>query len=210
MPIWIIINFQDGNSPLIEHLLIFHNHSITLVILITIITLWIIVSNKVGSQFSTVLLENQKMEIFWTLAPSLILFFIASPSIKLLFFTEESFNPSHSIKINGFQWYWSYERSQIEEMIQNMDKNIRLRLLTSSNNILIPAKVPLRLIASSSDVIHSWTIPSLGIKADAVPGRLNQMSSIVNFPSILNGQCSEICGANHSFIPILIKAFCLD
>lgn len=209
MPTWISINFQDNNSPLIEHLSMFHDHSIILIIMITITTLWIIISNSINNQFTTTTLENQKIEIFWTLAPSLTLLFIASPSIKLLFFTEESFSPSYSVKINGFQWYWSYETIKIEENIQTIDNNFSLRLLTPSNNLVIPAKVPLRLVASSSDVIHSWTIPSLGIKADAVPGRLNQIISIINFPSILNGQCSEICGANHRFIPIQIKSSCL-
>lgn len=156
------------------------------------------------------------MEIIWTIIPIIILIFIAIPSLKILYILEEIINPFLTIKITGRQWYWIYEYSDtffIDNKIKFDDfiietlnlKNINFRLLDTEYGFVTPYNVPIRLLINSIDVIHSWTIPSLGIKVDAVPGRINQI--IINSirPGQYFGQCSEICGVNHRFIPILIE-----
>lgn len=144
----------------------------------------------------------------------IILIIIAIPSLKILYFIDELWNPTYfTIKAIGHQWYWSYEfpefcncdlDSYIIPLNLNSEKNI-FRLLDVDNRLVTPFNYPIRLLATSSDVIHSWTIPSLGIKIDATPGRINQMTLISLRPGLYFGQCSEICGAYHSFIPICLE-----
>jgi cytochrome c oxidase subunit 2 len=208
MPIWISISFQDRNSPLIEHLSFFHDHTIILISSITLMVGYLLVSSTSSEFFSRVDSENQEIELFWTTLPVGMLVFIAMPSLKILYMADEMTNPSLTLKATGHQWFWSYEYSEIEKI--QFDSYISPdespRLLQSSNHIVLPNKTPIRLIVSSADVIHSWTIPSLGIKADAIPGRLNQLFTIINRVGLLRGQCREICGTNHSFMPISISS----
>nr|YP_009348098.1 cytochrome c oxidase subunit 2 [Nothoaspis amazoniensis]APW83511.1 cytochrome c oxidase subunit 2 [Nothoaspis amazoniensis] len=211
MMTWSNISFPNSNSPIMEQLIFFHDHSMTIIILITIITLYMItniVSNKFKNRF---LMEGQEIEILWTIIPTIILIYIALPSLRLLYLMEESFFPSMTLKVIGHQWYWSYEYSDFNIdfdsfMIPNesMNKN-SFRLLDVDNRLIIPYNTNMRFLVSSMDVIHSWTIPSLGMKVDAVPGRLNQTVSTPLRPGIFFGQCSEICGANHSFMPISME-----
>jgi len=207
MPIWRKISFQDSNSPLIEHLTFFHDHSIVILISITIITLYLIITAAIGKNFNRFLLEIQEVELFWTSIPALILIFIALPSLKTLYIIEENNKPIITIKAIGYQWHWRYEYSDLREKNFNsiITKRNLFRLIETSNHLVIPIKTPTRIIISSKDVIHSWTIPSLGVKVDAIPGRINQTSILINRPRILVGQCSEICGAGHSFIPISLE-----
>jgi cytochrome c oxidase subunit 2 len=128
--------------------------------------------------------------------------------MKILYHVEET-NPSISFKAIGHQWYWTYEYSDIKEMevdsyMQKTEN--RFRLLDVDTRIVLPFGANIRVIATSTDVIHSWTIPALAIKRDAVPGRINQINFLVSRPGTYFGQCSEICGANHRFMPILIEA----
>lgn len=139
--------------------------------------------------------------------PSIILILIAIPSIKNLYLIEEISKPSLSIKTIGHQWYWSYEytdKSQNE--IESYIKKNSTRLIDTDNRLILPFKTNIRILISSTDVLHSWTIPSLGIKIDAVPGRLNQTKIFIKNPGLIYGQCSEICGTNHSFMPITIES----
>jgi len=159
------------------------------------------------------IIESQSLELFLTISPSFILILIGLPSIKLLYILDEVYKPIITIKSIGHQWYWSYEYSDFinlefdsyiiptNEMIDNS-----FRLLDVDNRTVIPINSQIRILVSSSDVLHSWTIPSLGVKTDAVPGRLNQISFYSNRPGLFFGQCSEICGANHRFIPITIES----
>jgi len=162
------------------------------------------------------LLESQIIESIWTIIPALILVQIAIPSLLLLYMLDESIDRSLTIKVVGHQWYWSYEYSDfwsLTDKIQiefnsyiipenELENNI-FRLLDVDNHIVIPYNIHIRLLILSSDVLHSWTVPSLGVKADATPGRLNQIKFISQRPGLYFGQCSEICGANHRFIPIV-------
>nr|YP_008815691.1 cytochrome c oxidase subunit II [Engaeus lengana]AGZ13060.1 cytochrome c oxidase subunit 2 [Engaeus lengana] len=208
---------QDSASPLMEQLIYFHDHTMFILILITTLVGYIMINSSFNSLINRFLLENQVIEIIWTILPSIILIFIALPSLRLLYLLDETNNSSITIKTLGHQWYWSYEYSDFlglefdSYMIPSSDLNpADFRLLEVDNRTIVPLNTQVRLIISATDVIHSWTIPSLGIKADAVPGRLNQVSFLVNRPGLFYGQCSEICGANHSFMPIVIESVSVD
>lgn len=160
-----------------------------------------------------ILLEGQIIEIVWTLIPTIILIFIAFPSLRLLYLLDEVYKPLLTIKAIGHQWYWSYEYSdfankEFDSYIISWDYLIKyshFRLLEVDNNIVVPILTQIRLIVSSRDVIHSWAVPSLGIKIDAIPGRLNQVRFTCARPGLFYGQCSEICGLNHRFMPIVLE-----
>jgi len=206
---WSAINFQNGSSPLIEQLNFFHNHTMTILILIIIIVTYNIITTYLNKNNSQENLEAHELELFWTFTPTFILFFIGMPSIRLLYLIDEVYKPIITIKTLGHQWYWSYEYTDVSrlEFDSFMSKENRInRLLQVDNNTLIPIKTQVRNLISSADVLHSWALPSLGVKADAVPGRLNQVNFYSNITGLKFGQCSEICGANHRFIPIVLES----
>ena len=155
------------------------------------------------------------LELIWTVTPAVILVFIAFPSFQLLYLMDEVIEPGVTLKVVGHQWYWSYEYSDYAPaqisfdsyMIPDSDLKLgEFRLLEVDNRVVVPAETHIRVIVTAADVLHSWAIPSLGIKIDAIPGRLNQTSFIAGREGVFYGQCSEICGANHSFMPIVIEA----
>jgi len=162
---------------------------------------------------NTNILQGQELETIWTIFPAIILIFIALPSLRLLYILDEVRSPTMTLKALAHQWYWTYEYSDFTNiefdsyMLPINDINIpQFRLLEVDNRVVLPINNQIRLLVSSLDVLHAWTIPVLGVKADAVPGRLNQLSFIITRPGLWFGQCSEICGANHSFIPIVIES----
>lgn len=167
------------------------------------------------------LLENQILEIVWTILPGIILIEIALPSLSLLYLFEESFNSNITIKALGHQWFWRYEYWDFLKnkegfifdsyMIPLSEQNSNyFRLLDVDSRLIIPFGTKTRILVSSVDVLHAWTIPRIGIKADATPGRLNQLSFSPNRTGLFFGQCSEICGANHRFIPIVLEVINLS
>nr|YP_010028940.1 cytochrome c oxidase subunit II [Argas persicus]QOU09728.1 cytochrome c oxidase subunit II [Argas persicus] len=211
MSTWANISFPNSNSPIMEQLIFFHDHSMMIIIMITTITLYMIfnvIMNKFSSRF---MMEGQEIETLWTIIPAIILIFIALPSLRLLYLMEETFLPSLTLKIVGHQWYWSYEYPDFNIefdsfMLPKSDMNMNsFRLLDVDNRLIIPFNSNIRFLITSEDVIHSWALPSLGMKMDAVPGRLNQIFTFSTRPGIFYGQCSEICGANHSFMPISME-----
>nr|UXX50226.1 cytochrome c oxidase subunit 2 [Haemaphysalis concinna] len=211
MMTWSLISFPDSNSPIMEQMSFFYDHSMMIITMITIITIYMIINIIMNKFSSRSMMEGQEIEIIWTIIPAITLIFIAMPSLHLLYLTDELFNSQMSIKIIGHQWYWSYEYSDFNKefdsfMIpeQEMEKN-SFRLLDTDNNLVIPFNTTIKFLITSADVIHSWTVPSLSIKMDAVPGRLNQAFSFSKRPGLFFGQCSEICGANHSFMPISLE-----
>nr|YP_009002059.1 cytochrome c oxidase subunit II [Cryptocellus narino]AGL11921.1 cytochrome c oxidase subunit II [Cryptocellus narino] len=210
MPTW-NISLQNSNSPLMEQLTFFHDHTMIILILITIIVGYIIINSTVNMMSNRFLLQGQEIELIWTILPAIVLISIAFPSLRLLYLMDESYQPIMTIKVLGHQWYWSYEYSdfnsnEMDSYMLPLSNSNQFRLLDVDNRTLIPTNTQTRLLISSNDVIHSWTIPALGIKVDAVPGRLNQLITMIKRPSIMFGQCSEICGANHSFMPIVLEA----
>lgn len=213
MATWAQIGFQNSASPLIEQLIFFHDHALLILILITTLVGYFIVSLIVNKFVNRYLLDGQIIEIIWTVLPAVILIILALPSLRLLYLIDESIEPSITLKTVGHQWYWSYEYSDFNEIefdsyivpTNSLEDN-EFRLLEVDNRVVLPYLTQIRVLVTAADVIHSWTIPSLGIKADAVPGRLNQLNVFFNRPGIFFGQCSEICGANHSFMPISVES----
>ena len=211
--IWGQLLFQDAASPIILQLISFHDHTLiilTLVISVVRYAIIVIIINKLTNRY---LLEAQYIETIWTILPAFILLFLALPSLRLLYLTDEVSNPSLTLKAVGHQWYWSYEYTDFSNVefdsyiVQEEDlKPGMLRLLEVDNRVALPLITDIRILVTATDVIHSWTIPALGVKVDAVPGRLNQLAISINTPGIYYGQCSEICGANHSFIPIRLES----
>lgn len=212
MSTWGSLSFQDSASPLIEQLIFFHDHAIIILLLITVIVGYIIIALIYNKFLNRFLYDAQTIETVWTILPAITLIFIALPSLRLLYLLDEVNKPDITLKTIGHQWYWSYEYSdflnaEFDSYIapQPENTNNSFRLLDVDNRTVVPINTQIRVLITAADVIHSWTVPSLGVKADAVPGRLNQVSFIVNRPGIFFGQCSEICGANHRFIPIVIE-----
>jgi len=203
---------QDANSPLIEQLIFFHDHAIVILTLTITVVSYASVALILNSYSSRTLLEGQEIETIWTILPAIILVFLALPSLRLLYLLDEVNNPIITLKAIGRQWYWTYEYSDFTNLefdsyiIQTPDLEPGdYRLLEVDNRAVLPIQAEIRVLVTASDVIHSWTVPSIGVKADAIPGRLNQLSFTANRPGVFYGQCSEICGANHSFIPIALE-----
>nr|QHD19792.1 cytochrome c oxidase subunit II [Afissula sp. XL-2019] len=213
MATWKSSFLQDSSSYLLEQLSFFHDHTLLILTLITCLVGYIMTSlffNKLNYRF---LLEGQTIEMIWTILPAITLIFIALPSLKLIYIIDEIRNPLITLKTIGHQWYWTYEYTDFNNiefdsyMIPTENVNsFNFRLLETDNRTVLPFESQIRLLVTSTDVIHSWTIPSTGIKIDASPGRLNQMSFTLNRTGMFYGQCSEICGTNHSFMPISIES----
>nr|YP_009414341.1 cytochrome c oxidase subunit II [Phaner parienti]AIW64444.1 cytochrome c oxidase subunit II [Phaner parienti] len=206
------LGFQDAASPIMEELTYFHDHTLMIVFLISSLVLYIISLMLTTELTHTSTMDAQEMETVWTILPAIILILIALPSLRILYLMDEITTPSLTLKTMGHQWYWSYEYTDYEDlnfdsyMIPSLELNPgELRLLEVDNRIVLPTEMPIRVLISSEDVLHSWTVPSLGVKTDAIPGRLNQTTLMTSRPGIYYGQCSEICGANHSFMPIVLE-----
>nr|AMJ17228.1 cytochrome c oxidase subunit II [Acraea epaea] len=212
MASWSTLNYQDSNSPLMEQIIFFHDHTLFILMMILILVSYLMMKLFSNSFINRFLLEGQMIELIWTIMPAFTLIFIAFPSLRLLYLLDELNNPLITLKSIGHQWYWSYEYSDFNNiefdsyMLKDTQKFNNFRLLDVDNRIILPMNNQVRILVTSTDVIHSWTIPSLGVKIDANPGRLNQMSFFMNRPGIFYGQCSEICGTNHSFMPIVIES----
>lgn len=209
------LEFQDAATPVMDEIVLFHDQIMFILLLILIGVLWLIISALKNRYYNKYLFEGTLIEIIWTLIPAAILVFIAFPSLKLLYLMDEVIDSALTIKAIGHQWYWSYEYSdygaeKIEfdsYMVPISDlNNGDLRLLEVDNRVVVPIRAQVRLLVTAADVLHSFAVPSLGVKVDAVPGRLNQTSFFIKRSGIFYGQCSEICGANHSFMPIVIEA----
>lgn len=208
MPTWCGLYFQNSVGPLIEQLIFFHDHTIIVLIIIMILVGYILVVRIIKGEYNWNVYEGHELESVWTVIPAIFLLLIAFPSLRLLYLIEEIDNPDIRLKVMGHQWYWSYEYGDLG--ISFFDSYIKrererlYRLLEVDNRVVIPFMTRVRIVITRMDVIHAWTIPSVGVKVDAIPGRLNQINLIINRIGVFVGQCSEICGANHRFIPIVV------
>ena len=196
-----------------EELIYFHDHALIILTLVTIVVFYALVSLMFNSFTHRFLLEGQEIEAIWTVIPAIILIFLALPSLRLLYLMDEINDPHLTIKAIGHQWYWNYQYTDYQNlefdsyMIPTQDLLPgQPRLLEVDNRLVTPTHSPIRVLVTSADVLHSWAIPSLGLKMDAVPGRLNQVTFYAPRSGIFYGQCSEICGANHSFMPIVLES----
>nr|ACO06105.1 cytochrome oxidase subunit II [Zebrias zebra] len=211
------LGFQDAASPLMEELLHFHDHALMIVILISVMVLYIIVAMVTAQFTDKLVLDSQEIEIIWTILPAIILILIALPSLRILYLMDEINSPHLTVKALGHQWYWSYEYTDYDDlgfdsyMIPTQDLTSgQFRLLEADHRTVVPVESPVRVLITAEDVLHSWAVPALGTKVDAVPGRLNQATFTISRPGVFFGQCSEICGANHSFMPIVVEAVPLE
>nr|UXW93414.1 cytochrome c oxidase subunit II [Blasticotoma sp. 'tegularis'] len=214
MPTWSTLTLQNANSPLMEQMIYFHDHTMIILIIITMTIGLLMITMTTNKLINRNLLNAQKTETMWTITPALTLTSVASPSLYLLYMSDDNNNmtPNLTIKITGHQWYWNYELEGIK--FTNYDSFMSplnnthplIRNLETDSLLTLPINTPIRFLVTSTDVIHSWSIPSLGIKIDGIPGRLNQIMTTINRPGLFTGQCSEICGINHSFMPINIES----
>ena len=221
------ISFQDPATPVMEGIIALHHDLMFVLSIIGAAVTWLLLrttylfyhkNNPIASNIT----HGTTIEIVWTVAPSLILVLIALPSFALLYSIDEVVDPAVTLKAIGHQWYWSYEYSDYSQsdepaiafdsyMIPEDDLELgQLRLLEVDNRIVLPVNTHVRLIITAADVLHSWAVPSLGIKCDAIPGRLNQVPLFIKREGVFYGQCSELCGANHAFMPIVVEAVSLE
>jgi cytochrome c oxidase subunit 2 len=214
---------QDPATATLEGMIYFHNFLMLFLIIIFFFVCWMLSkiiygfnekSNPVSERFT----HSSILEIIWTIIPAVILLLIAVPSFSLLYSLDELIDPSITLKIVGHQWYWSYEYSDyatleggenlnFDSYMLNVD-DLRFgsfRLLEVDNRVRLPINTHIRLLVTAADVLHSWAIPSFGLKIDACPGRLSQASLYLKREGVYYGQCSEICGVNHGFMPIVVK-----
>ena len=218
------LGLQEAASPVMERIVSFHNLLLWIITLITIFVLALLAyvcvkfkasNNAVPSKRT----HNVMIEIAWTAIPVLILVVIAIPSFKLLYYADAVEETEMTIKAIGRQWYWSYEYQDNDAdeasftfdafMIPDEDIDAeagQLRLLETDNRVVVPIDTNIRLLTTASDVIHAWAIPAFGVKLDAVPGHVNEVWFRVDEPGTYYGQCSELCGAYHGFMPIAVEA----
>lgn len=213
------IGLQPSVTPVKDKMHFFHNS--LLLPIITVITLFVLLliiivvarfraaKNPTPSRTT----HNTMLEVVWTLVPVLILVVIVIPSMKMLYFVDRTHNPEMTLKVTGYQWYWgySYPDQGIEEITANMVPTDELkegqpRLLAADNEVVLPVDTDIRVLVTANDVIHSWAMPAFGVKTDAVPGRTNETWVRVEKEGVYYGQCSEICGVNHAFMPIQVRA----
>lgn len=195
-----------------EEFLYFHDFALVVLVFILRLVGYIMGARLLGRALNTGLLEGQTLEGLWTAIPALVLVQIAIPSLLLLYSLDDGAHSHLTIKAVGHQWYWSYEYSdlglregRLEFDSYILPKGERVRLLDVDNRAVLPWGRRARVLVGRTDVLHSWTVPRLGVKVDACPGRLNQLKVASHRPGVYFGQCSEICGANHSFMPIVVE-----
>lgn len=216
------LNMQPAASPSAEHIHNFHDMLLWIIaaiaLFVLVLLLWVIIRynshvNPKPSQFS----HNVLIEVIWTVVPVLILIVIILKSMPLLYYTDRATDPEMTLKVTGYQWYWGYEYpdhdgiSFLSYMIpsEEIDEAAgQKRLLSTDNVVVLPIDTDIQILvtAGPEDVLHSWAMPAFGIKIDAIPGRLNETWVRITKPGVYYGQCSELCGRNHSFMPIEIHA----
>nr|YP_010373164.1 cytochrome c oxidase subunit II [Aldisa cooperi]UPI11630.1 cytochrome c oxidase subunit II [Aldisa cooperi] len=217
MSFWGQLNLMDAASPMQSEMFLFHDHAMVLLLGIFMFVAILGVKLVLNTFTSRTVLEAQRLETIWTIVPAILLLWLALPSLRLLYLLDEQSNSGIILKATGHQWYWSYEiplsnnGSFDSYMVPESDLSEGdYRLLEVDNRAVVPFGMETTVIATSADVLHAWTLPSMGVKMDAVPGRLNSMGMFVEKPGVYYGQCSEICGANHSFMPIVVEAVDLE
>jgi len=197
---------QNANGPAMEAILSFSDSVYLLLFPVLVGVLFFIFSFLRSSPSHRFLVESQGVEFTWTLLPALALLILAAPSLSLLYLLDEVGLPSSTSKVQGHQWYWYYETTDISHAFyESYITPSPSRLLGTDTSLCLPSSTVLRILITAADVLHSWTVPAMGLKADAVPGRLNMLSTYLERPGIFYGQCSEICGSNHSFMPISVS-----
>lgn len=209
--------YQEARSPVMQQIEDFHILVNWVITAITLFVLGLLIYvairfNAKANPTPSKTTHHTTIEVLWTAVPVLILVVIAVPSFKLLYYMDRHENPDMTLKVTGNQWFWSYEYtdSQIafdSFMVEEADlKEGQPRLLTVDNTVVLPVDTNIQILGTSNDVIHNWAMPQFGVKLDVFPGRVNETWMRITAPGDYYGQCSEICGINHGFMPIHIKA----
>ncbi len=213
MIFWGIYSLQDALSLTIEQIVYFHDYLIIVIIIIICVVAYFLGFVLFTKTFSSRIVADHLVERVWTILPIVVLIFLVYPSIYLLYLVDERrVEFLCTLKVIGHQWYWSYKIDGVLnlDIDSYIDADRAVRLIDVDNRVVVPAQEPIRALITSADVLHSWALPSLGVKIDAIPGRLNQFVFMVILNAVIHGQCSEICGVNHSFIPIVLEAVSLS
>ncbi|MHC8510397.1 MAG: cytochrome c oxidase subunit II [Rhodospirillales bacterium] len=209
------MGFQEPASPVMERIASFHDLLLILITLITLFVLGLLIYvavrfNEKANPTPSTTSHNTVIEIIWTAVPIIILIIIAVPSFKLLYYMDRHDNPDMTIKVTGNQWYWTYEYEGLEyDSLPVADEDLQpgqVRMLSVDNPLVLPVETNIRVLQTSNDVIHNWAVPAFGLKLDSYPGRINENWVRITKEGIYYGQCSELCGVNHSFMPIEIHA----
>lgn len=211
------LSFQDECTPIAAGIIDFHNKAMYYIIIIFSFVVYIILARIFSNRSINWLRQRNHsttIELIWTIIPGVILVLIAIPSLKLLYSLDEVIKPNVTLKATGSQWFWSYEINDIEGLDINFDSYTKplddlndgeLRLLDVDNRVLLPILTPIRLLVTGQDVIHSFFVPSLGVKIDAIPGRINHSPIFLLRPGTYYGNCTELCGAGHERMSIVIE-----
>jgi len=210
--------FQEAASPVAERIQSFNDLVFVIIVAITVFVLALMAyiavrfsakRNPVPSRRA----HNTVLEILWTAVPVLILVVIAVPSLRLLYFMDRNPDAEMTIKAIGHQWYWSYEYPDHDDFAfdsimipEDALEPGQPRLLAVDNEVVLPVDTDVRILVTAGDVIHSWAVPAFGIKTDAVPGRINETWVRISREGTYYGQCSELCGVNHGYMPIAVRA----
>lgn len=209
---WGGLGLQEGIGLTIELMVYFHDYIIMFLFMIlgfVVFMFWVVIATKNLDKY---VVESHGLELIWTLIPMVILLFIAFPSLYLLYLTDDTTSTRSRTQVMGHQWYWEYQYDNsylsktFDSYILGSGSKGFLRNLDVDNRLALPTYVPTLLLVTSADVLHSWTVPILGVKVDAIPGRLNYLVLTPSQSGVFYGQCSELCGSNHSFIPIVVEA----
>lgn len=212
------LGLSEPGSPVMEQIVSFHQtllYIITgIVIFVMVLLLYVMIRfNKKANPVPSQTTHNVALEVVWTLVPVLILALVVIPSMRLLFFVDRIEEADMTLKVRGFQWYWAYEYPDnggiAFDAIMTAEEDLKEgqhRLLETYNPVVLPTDTNIRVLITSEDVLHSWAVPALGVKKDAVPGQTNETWIRINKPGHYFGQCSELCGEGHGFMPISIHA----
>nr|prf cytochrome c oxidase II [Gallus gallus] len=206
------LGFQDASSPIMEELVEFHDHALMVALAISSLVLYLLTLTLM-EKLSSNTVDAQEVELIWTILPAIVLVLLALPSLQILYMMDEIDEPDLTLKAIRTQWYWTYEYTDFKDlsfdsyMTPTTDLPLgHLRLLEVDHRIVIPMESPIRVMITADDVLHSWAVPAPRVKTDAIPGRINQTSFITTRPGVFYGQCSEICGQNHSYMPIVVES----
>jgi cytochrome c oxidase subunit 2 len=212
------MTLQPAATPVAEQLHDLHNGLLVIITVITVFVLLLLVYvmvrfNERRNPVPSKTTHNTLVEVLWTVVPIIILVGIAIPSFRLLYFADRTQEAEMTLKIIGHQWYWSYEYPDNGNftfdslMVEDADLQPgQLRLLETDNAVVLPVETNIRLLMTADDVIHAWTIPAFAVKLDAVPGKVNETWTRIDRPGVYYGQCSELCGVRHGYMPIQVRA----
>ena len=216
------MGFQAAATPVMEQIHSFHEMLLYILVSITIFVLALLIYvsvrfNEKANPIPSKTTHNTLLEVAWTVVPIVILVVISVTSLKLLYFMDKTHNPEMTLKVIGHQWYWQYEYPDdggfTFDSFMVADNELeegQPRLLTVDEEVVLPINTDIRILVASEDVMHNWAVPSFGIKIDLLPGRINETWVRINREGVYRGQCSELCGAQHGFMPITVRAVSKD